>query len=173
MRRILIVVDMQVDFTFGALKNEEAIAIIPKIKNKVEWFGGEVIFTLDTHDDDYMQTQEGKNLPVPHCIKGTAGHRLVSSLEPYAENAKIYEKETFGSVKLSQDLIEEHKKLPIDEITLCGVCTDICVISNAMLIKAALPDVKIRVDSKCCAGATPESHNVALNAMKACQIEVI
>lgn len=173
MRKILIVVDMQVDFTFGALKNEEAIAIIPAVKEKIEWFNGEVIFTLDTHTEDYLQTQEGKKLPVEHCIKGTAGHRLVSTLEPYAENAKVYEKETFGSVTLAEDLAKEHEKLPIDEITLCGVCTDICVISNAMLIKAALPEVRVKVDSKCCAGVTPQSHSTALDAMRACQIEVV
>ncbi len=164
---------MQVDFTYGALKNEEAISIIPAVKDKIALFNGEVIFTLDTHADDYMRTQEGKKLPVPHCIKGTAGHRLVSILEPFAENARIYEKETFGCVKLALDLAEENKHRPIDEITLCGICTDICVISNAMLIKAALPEVTVKVDSKCCAGVTPESHNTALNAMKACQIEVI
>lgn len=173
MRKLLIVVDMQVDFTFGALKNEDAIAIIPAVKEKIERFGGEVIFTLDTHTDDYMQTQEGKKLPVPHCIKGTAGHRLVSVLEPLAEKARIYEKETFGCVKLALDLAEENRAEPIDEITLCGICTDICVISNAMLIKAALPEVTVKVDSKLCAGVTPDSHNTALNAMKACQIEVI
>lgn len=173
MRKLLIVVDMQKDFTYGALRNEEAIAVIPKVKEKIEEFEGEIIFTLDTHTPDYLNTQEGKKLPVPHCIKGSDGHELVDELKPLAENKAVIEKETFGSVKLGEILRENHALDPYSEITLVGVCTDICVISNAMIVKAALPEVKVKVDSKCCAGVTPDSHNTALSAMKACQIEVV
>lgn len=172
MRKLLIVIDMQKDFTYGALRNEDAIAVIQKVKEKVEKFKGEVIFTLDTHGDDYMHTQEGRKLPVPHCIKGSEGHELVDELKPYAENRLVLEKETFGSVKLGEILKEMNASEPLEEITLIGVCTDICVISNAMIAKAALPEVTVKVDSACCAGVTPESHNIALEAMKACQIEV-
>ena len=170
--KTLIVIDMQKDFTYGALRNEDAIAVIQKVKEKVEKFKGEVIFTLDTHGDDYMHTQEGRKLPVPHCIKGSEGHELVDELKPYAENRLVLEKETFGSVKLGEILKEMNASDPLEEITLIGVCTDICVISNAMIAKAALPEVTVKVDSACCAGVTPESHNIALEAMKACQIEV-
>lgn len=172
MRKLLIVIDMQKDFTYGALRNEDAIAVIQKVKEKVEKFKGEVIFTLDTHGDDYMHTQEGRKLPVPHCIKGSEGQELVDELKPYAENRLVLEKETFGSVKLGEILKEMNASDPLGEITLIGVCTDICVISNAMIAKAALPEVTVKVDSTCCAGVTPESHNIALEAMKACQIEV-
>ncbi len=172
MRRLLIVIDMQNDFTFGALRNEDAINVIDRVKEKIESFDGEVIFTLDTHFDDYLSTQEGKKLPVPHCIKGTQGHELVDALKPFAESALVIEKETFGSVYLADYLKTEHKIEPFVEITLIGVCTDICVISNAMIAKAALPEVTVKVDSSCCAGVTPESHDTALLAMKACQIEV-
>lgn len=172
MRKLLIVIDMQKDFTYGALRNEDAIAVIQKVKEKVEKFKGEVIFTLDTHGDDYMHTQEGRKLPVPHCIKGSEGHELVDELKPYAENRLVLEKETFGSVKLGEILKEMNASDPLEEITLIGVCTDICVISNAMIAKAALPEVTVKVDSACCAGVTPESHNIALEAMKACQIEI-
>lgn len=173
MRKLLIVIDMQNDFTYGALRNEEAIKVIEKVKDKIESFDGELIFTLDTHNDNYLSTQEGKKLPVPHCIKGTEGHGLVDVLKPFAENALIIEKETFGSVYLGNYLRAEHALEPFDEITLVGVCTDICVISNAMIAKAALPEVTVKVDSACCAGVTAESHDRALLAMKACQIEVI
>lgn len=172
MRKLLIVIDMQKDFTYGALRNEDAIAVIQKVKEKVEKFKGEVIFTLDTHGDEYMHTQEGRKLPVPHCIKGSEGHELVDELKPYAENRLVLEKETFGSVKLGEILKEMNASDPLEEITLIGVCTDICVISNAMIAKAALPEVTVKVDPACCAGVTPESHNIALEAMKACQIEI-
>ena len=172
MRKLLIVIDMQKDFTYGALRNEDAIAVIDNVKRKIESFDGEVIFTLDTHGDDYMHTQEGRKLPVPHCIKGSEGHELVDELKPYAENRLVLEKETFGSVKLGEILKEMNASDPPEEITLIGVCTDICVISNAMIVKAALPEVTVKVDSACCAGVTPESHNIALEAMKTCQIEI-
>ncbi len=173
MRKLLIVVDMQKDFTYGALRNEDAIAVIPNVRKKIEGFDGEVIFTLDTHTPDYLDTQEGKKLPVVHCVKGTDGHKLVDELADLAEGALVLEKETFGSISLGEILKKNHEVKPYDEITLIGVCTDICVISNAMIVKAALPEVTVKVDSSCCAGVTTESHNTALDAMKACQIEVI
>lgn len=174
-RKILIVVDMQNDFTYGALRNEDAIAIIPRVVEKIENYEGEVIFTYDTHGEDYMETQEGRKLPVPHCIKGSDGFKLVPELDTLCEKigAKVYEKETFGSVGLALDVQKMHEEQAIDEIELIGICTDICVISNAMLIKAAVPNVTIKVDSSCCAGVTKESHQIALSAMAGCQIEII
>lgn len=172
--KYLIVVDMQKDFTYGALKNEEAIRIIPNVVRKVREFPGKVIFTYDTHREDYLNTQEGKNLPVPHCIRGTEGWELVDELQQLKDETKaqIFEKPAFGSVELAEKLREIHQTAPIGEIVLVGICTDICVISNAMLLKAFLPEVPVSVDASCCAGVTPESHQTALNAMKACQIQV-
>ncbi len=166
--KYLIVVDMQVDFISGSLGSEDAKAIVPKVVDKVINFDGRVIFTRDTHEENYMETQEGKNLPVKHCIKGTDGWKICDELTPYAET--IIDKITFGCIDLPNFLQNQNE--PIDEIELCGLCTDICVISNAMVLKAALPEVKISVDSTCCAGVTKESHNTALDAMKAVQIEI-
>ena len=173
MQNLLIVVDMQNDFIDGALGTQEAVAILPKVKNKIETFGGKVIFTRDTHTEDYMNTAEGKNLPVPHCIKNTNGWQIADSLLPYAKDALIIDKPTFGSLALAEYLQSENQADPIASITLVGLCTDICVISNAMLIKAALPEVAILVDASCCAGVSPESHDRALAAMQVCQIQVI
>ena len=167
--KYLIVVDMQVDFISGSLGSEQAKAIVPNVVKKVESFEGTVIFTRDTHFDNYMQTQEGKKLPVPHCIKDTDGWQICDELKIYAD--AVINKVTFGSVELPQILWECNES--IEEIELCGLCTDICVISNAMILKAAFPEVKISVDASCCAGVTTESHNNALNAMKAVQIEII
>lgn len=175
MRNYLIVVDMQKDFTFGALRNQDAIDVIPAVEDKIKGYDGEVIYTQDTHQEDYMSTQEGRKLPVPHCIEGTTGWELVDSLAALQQEkkSKVIIKPTFGSTKLAEFLVKEHEKEPIGEVELVGVCTDICVISNAMLIKAALPEVTVKVDSACCAGVSKESHNTALSAMKACQIEVV
>ncbi len=175
MRRILIVVDMQHDFTYGALCNEDAIAVIPKVAAKIAEYDGEVIFTYDTHGENYMETQEGKKLPVPHCIEGSAGWELVPEVDTLRKqkNAKSYKKETFGCLQLAQDIGKLHAEQAIDEIEFVGICTDICVISNAMLVKAAVPDVTIKVDAACCAGVTKESHETALKAMAGCQIEII
>lgn len=173
MEKILIIVDMQKDFVDGSLGTKEAQAIVPAVKNKIESFDGEIIFTKDTHTEDYLQTQEGKKLPVPHCIKGTSGHEIIEELQPYTKKAlAIFEKETFGSRKLVRFLKELHKEKEIESIELIGLCTDICVVSNALLIKAFLPEVPIAVDSSCCAGVTPEKHESALETMKSCQIEV-
>ncbi len=166
--KYLIVVDMQVDFITGSLGSKLAEAIVPKITQKVKNYDGTVIFTRDTHFSDYLKTQEGRNLPVEHCIKDTAGWEICKELKPYAN--KVIDKITFGSVELPTIIKEFGEE--IDEIELCGLCTDICVISNAMILKSSFPEVKISVDGKCCAGVTVESHNVALNAMKAVQIEV-
>lgn len=167
--KYLIVVDMQVDFITGSLGSHMAEAIVPGVVDKVKNFDGRIIFTRDTHFDDYMSTQEGKKLPVVHCVKDTDGWQLCSELAPYAET--VVDKVTFGSVDLPE-IIKAYGD-SVEEIELCGLCTDICVISNAMILKAAFPEVKITVDGSCCAGVTEESHNTALEAMKMVQIEVI
>lgn len=166
--KYLIVVDMQNDFITGTLGSKLAKEIVSKVVEKVKNFDGKVIFTRDTHFAEYMQTQEGKNLPIEHCIKDTDGWQICDELKPYVN--EVVDKITFGSItlpKILQDYNEE-----IEKIELCGLCTDICVISNAVILKAAFPEVKIEVDSSCCAGVSVESHNTALNAMKAVQIAV-
>ena len=169
--KILIVVDMQNDFIDGALGTKEAEKIVANVKEKIDTYrsnNDEVIFTRDTHFDDYLETQEGKNLPVKHCIKDTFGWQISSKLD--VADSVVIDKPTFGSTKLIEYLLSKQN---ISEIQLVGLCTDICVISNAFLLKAALPEVLISVDSRCCAGVTPESHNRALESMKTCQIMVI
>lgn len=165
----LVVVDMQKDFIDGALGTKEAVKIVPRVKEYIESFNGYVIFTRDTHNEDYMNTQEGKNLPVPHCIKGTDGWTICEELAPLSDGKKIFDKPTFGSTDLADYLVSQGD---VESVTLIGLCTDICVISNAILLKAALPEVKVSVVESCCAGVTPESHANALEAMKMCQIEV-
>ena len=171
MQDILIVVDMQNDFIDGALGTAEAVAIVPKVVEKVRGFKGTVIFTRDTHGEHYMQTQEGRNLPVPHCIKGSRGWEVCPALEPLRTGLTI-DKPTFGSAELGKVLLELDTKEPVGSITLVGLCTDICVISNAMIAKAFLPEVPVTVDAACCAGVTPESHRNALSAMKMCQVRI-
>ena len=171
MQDILIVVDMQNDFIDGALGTKEAEAIVPRVKEKIESFEGTVLFTRDTHFDYYMQTQEGRNLPVPHCIKGTHGWEIHPELDALRRTQPV-DKLTFGSSELGMSLAERNRDDIISSVTLVGLCTDICVISNAMIIKAFLPETQIIVDAACCAGVTPESHRNALAAMKACQIRV-
>ena len=174
-KKLLIVVDMQNDFTTGALRNEDAIAIIPNVVKKVRQAldeGTDVIFTRDTHHDDYMDTEEGRNLPVPHCIYGTDGWQLIDELKPYEEKAvAVIDKLTFGSSELGGKLAGDYSDA--GEIELIGICTDICVISNALLTKAFVPNAHVRVDASCCAGVTKGSHETALEAMKACHIEVV
>ncbi len=169
MKRILIVVDMQNDFIDGALGSQEAVAIVPYVKKVIEEFDGQVFFTRDTHLENYMQTQEGENLPVPHCIKGTDGWQIRSELDALRSTEPI-DKITFGSKELVDVLMKEGD---IESITFLGLCTDICVISNAMVVKAFFPEVPLIVDARGCAGVTPESHARALEAMKVCQIKVI
>ena len=163
---------MQNDFIDGALGTKEAVAIVPTVKAKIENFDGTVLFTRDTHETCYMETQEGKNLPVPHCIRGTDGWQIRPELDAL-RTTEVIDKPTFGSKELGTILTEMNEKDEIGSITLIGLCTDICVISNAMLVKAFLPEVPIIVDSACCAGVTPESHENALKAMQMCQIKVV
>ena len=167
--KYLIVVDMQNDFIDGALGTPEAVAIVPCVKEKIENFEGKVLFTRDTHAPDYLSTQEGRNLPVEHCIKGTDGWQIHPSLEPLRKTDAI-DKPTFGSTAL-MDFLKEEKD--VESLEFIGLCTDICVISNAILAKATFLEVPVTVDAKCCAGVTPQSHKNALEAMKMCQIQVI
>ena len=169
MKKILVVVDMQNDFIDGALGTPEAVAILPYVKEKIESFDGEVLFTRDTHAENYMDTQEGRNLPVPHCIKGTAGWEIRAELDALRRTEAI-DKLTFGSRDLVDVLAREGE---IESITFVGLCTDICVISNAMVVKAFYPEIPLIVDARGCAGVTPESHARALEAMKMCQIKVV
>ncbi len=168
---LLIVVDMQYDFIDGALGTPEAVAILPRVEEKLAAHAGAVLFTRDTHSAQYMETQEGKHLPVPHCIAGTHGWQIHDRLAPYITTPPI-DKPTFGSVALVDIVKKMHEEEPLDKVTLCGLCTDICVISNAMLVKAALPEVPVEVDAACSAGVTPESHLRALDAMRMCQIQI-
>ncbi len=169
MQDILVVVDLQNDFIDGALGSQEAAAIVPKVAAKIRSFSGRVLYTRDTHGPDYSDTQEGRRLPIPHCVRDTEGWRLHPQIEALRRETPI-DKPTFGSVALGQLLKAADKEEPIRSVTLVGLCTDICVISNALLLKAFLPETEIRVDAACCAGVTPESHRTALEAMRACQI---
>ncbi len=174
MRKILVVVDMQKDFVDGALGTVEAVNIIPNVVKKIEEFDGEIYVTYDTHYDNYMDTKEGKKLPVPHCIKGTEGWNLYDKVAE-ALNDKNYvevEKLTFGSVDLPK-LISESVVDEEFSIELIGLCTDICVVSNALILKANFPEIEISVWADCCAGVTPDTHNAALDTMKMCQINVL
>ena len=172
MQDILIVVDMQNDFIDGALGTREAQAIVDKVKEKILDFKGPVIFTRDTHGENYMETQEGRNLPVPHCIKGTDGWQIRPELDALRETQPV-DKPGFGSVELGQMLLEMNAEEAIGSVTLIGLCTDVCVISNALIIKAFLPEVPVKVDAACCAGISPESHGNALSAMAMCQVEIL
>ncbi len=167
--KFLIVVDMQNDFIRGSLGSKLAEAIVPNVVEKVKNFEGSVIFTRDTHSENYLGTSEGKKLPVIHCVKNTDGWQICDELKIFAN--EVVDKITFGSTELPHILSKYSNE--IDEIELCGLCTDICVISNAMILKAAFPEVRIVVDSACCAGVSVDSHNTALDAMKSVQIDVI
>ena len=163
MRKILIVIDMQNDFIDAALGTKEAVAIVDAVKEKIMSYpAADVIATMDTHSENYMETQEGQNLPVMHCIKGTDGWQIRPDIAELLKEATI---------KLAEDLKALAEKEEI-ELELIGLCTDICVVSNALLLKAAMPEVKISVDSTCCAGVTPEKHLAALETMRSCQIYV-
>ena len=172
MRRILIVVDMQKDFVNGALGTKEAVAIVPAVVDKIREYEKENIFvTRDTHQKDYLTTQEGQKLPVEHCIEGTPGWELDPTVAEAVQGAAIVNKPTFGSTELMNIIREISEKDEIS-IELIGLCTDICVVSNALLLKAAVPEVEISVDASCCAGVTPEKHEAALETMRSCQIQV-
>ena len=163
--KTLIVIDMQNDFIDGSLGTAEAVAIVDNVKAKIKEYvdrGDQIIFTRDTHQEDYMETNEGKHLPVVHCIEGTDGWQIRDDL--YVEGAEIINKPSFGYTGWNDYSFEE--------VELIGLCTDICVVSNALIIKALFPEIKVSVDSSCCAGVTPESHDAALKTMQMCQIEV-
>ena len=165
MKKTLIVVDMQKDFIDGALGTAEAVAIVDNVKKKIEEYkerGDEIIFTRDTHHEGYLDTNEGKHLPVVHCIEGTPGWEIDPSLD--TEGAVIIDKPSFGYTGWS--------KFSFEEVELVGLCTDICVVSNALIIKALFPEIKVSVDPKCCAGVTPASHEAALTTMQMCQVEM-
>ena len=172
MQEILVVVDMQNDFVTGPLGTPEARTILPKVAEKVKNFPGRVLFTRDTHEENYLESREGKALLVPHCIRGTRGWEICPELETLRKEEPV-DKPTFGSTGLGEVLrAADQYGEKIGKITLVGVCTDICVISNALLLRAFLPEAEIAVDAACCAGVTPESHQTALRAMKACQITI-
>ena len=167
--KTLIVIDMQNDFVYGALGTPEARDIIPNVMKKIEEYDireDAIIFTRDTHSKDYLKTSEGKNLPVKHCIIGTHGWEIVDGLE--IKCGRYINKPTFGWTGWDALQFEDG-----DEIEIVGLCTDICVVSNALILKAMFPEVKITVDASCCAGVTPETHKAALQTMKMCQINVI
>ncbi|MBO4493326.1 MAG: cysteine hydrolase [Ruminococcus sp.] len=174
MKKVLVVVDMQKDFVDGVLGSKEACAIIPVAAKKIAGFEGEIFVTYDTHFDDYIDTAEGKKLPVPHCIKGTEGWQLNRDIADALKGKKYtpVEKYTFGSVKLPE-LIKASAGTDNLSIELIGLCTDICVVSNALLLKANFPEAVIAVDVACCAGVTPEKHDAAIETMKSCQIDIL
>lgn len=166
MKKTLIVVDMQNDFIDMALGTPEAVAIVPKVKAKIQAYlaaGDEIIYTRDTHGEDYLETMEGRNLPVAHCIRGTKGWQIAQGL--YMEGCKIIDKPNFGWPHWKEETLEQ--------VELVGLCTDICVVSNALIIKAAFPEIPVSVDAGCCAGVTPATHAAALETMRMCQVQVI
>jgi len=170
MRKILIVIDMQNDFINGSLGTPEAKSIVTEVKRIIDGFDGDIYFTRDTHGDNYMNTQEGRRLPVSHCLKGSNGWEITPALD-IAKAERVIDKPTFGYLPIADEI--SNKGADIGEITLVGLCTDICVISNAMILKAAFPEAIISVVASACAGVTPQSHLNALEAMKACQINIV
>lgn len=174
MKHLLVVVDIQKDFVDGALGTAEAVSIVDKAAKKIKEFNGDIFVTFDTHFENYMETAEGAKLPVPHCIKGTAGWELNTTIAQ-ALSDKHYtpvEKMTFGSTDLPA-LVKEDVGEDDFDITLIGLCTDICVVSNALILKASFPEKEVYVDAACCAGVTVDTHNAALATMKMCQINII
>lgn len=172
MKKLLVVVDMQNDFIDGALGTEEAKAIVPNVVTKISEWGGDIITTQDTHYPNYLETREGKHLPVSHCIIDTEGHKINNDIFKALVNTRHFaalNKLTFGSTALPELI----RGQGYEYIELVGLCTDICVVSNAMLLKAAFPETDIAVDASCCAGVTPESHKSALLTMKMCQIDIL
>lgn len=172
MQDVLVVIDMQNDFIDGALGTTEAVAIVPRVREKIQGFSGPVLFTRDTHHSDYLKTQEGLRLPVAHCIEDTEGWQIRAELDALRVLPAV-DKPSFGSVALPELLMRMDREEPLASVTLIGLCTDICVISNAMIIKAFMPELPIRVDAACCAGVSPQTHRNALEAMKVCQIEIV
>lgn len=179
MKELLVVVDMQNDFITGVLGTDEAIKIVPNVCKKIEDWGGDIIMTRDTHHDNYMETAEGRMLPVPHCVEGSEGWQINEDVQKSYDKVAagvgsghffaLVNKASFGSTLLA-DIAKDEE---YDRIVLCGVCTDICVISNAMILRAACPEATIEVDAACCAGVCPRSHNTALDAMAPCNIKIL
>lgn len=172
MKKILLVIDMQKDFVTGSLGSPQAVSIVPAVKEKIAQYRQgqhDVIFTRDTHGEDYLTTQEGRHLPVEHCIRHTPGHEIIDELE--VGSSEVWDKPSFGSLDLAEHLADHYPDL--DEIELCGLCSDICVVSNALILKAKFPETTVSVDAKCCAGVTEESHQAALLTMKMCQVSII
>lgn len=172
--KVLVVVDMQNDFVDGALGSAEARDIVPAVLKKIESYrssGNKTVFTRDTHGENYLQTQEGRKLPVPHCIEGTHGWQIIDQID--TDGCIVLDKHTFGADHLIEVLRNMEIVYGVDSVELIGLCTDICVIANAMIAKTSLPEVPVRVDAACCAGVTAESHETALDAMEMCQIEII
>lgn len=174
MKKILVVVDMQNDFVDGSLGSKQAEAIVPAAAKKIKSFGGDIFVTLDTHFENYLETAEGKKLPVEHCIKGTSGWELNEKIKSALADKEFttVEKNTFGSTELPK-LVKKAAGKGEFSIVLIGLCTDICVVSNTLLLKASFPEAEICVDSSCCAGVTPEKHEAALETMRSCQIDIV
>lgn len=172
MRKMLVVIDMQNDFVDGALGTDEAVAIVGAVADKIRNYPADCVWaTRDTHHEDYLTTQEGRHLPVEHCIEGSEGWQICPAVaEALPPEARIFDKPTFGSVELAAALRELAEAEPI-EVEFVGLCTDICVVSNALLAKATMPEVTIWVDPACCAGVTPAAHEAALATMRSCQIQ--
>ena len=171
-KNVLVVVDMQKDFIDGALGTKEAVEIVDNVAEMIKGFDGEVVFTRDTHFDNYLETQEGKKLPVVHCVKETDGWQIDERVAAAMPKARIFDKYTFGSEELAEEMYRLSLRDEM-EIELAGLCTDICVVSNALLLRAKLPGTVIKVDPSCCAGVTKESHKAALKTMKMCQIDLL
>jgi len=172
---ILIVIDMQKDFIDGSLGTKDAVEIVPNVCEKIRSFNGEIIATMDTHDDKYLETNEGKNLPIPHCIKGTTGWFLDERVKAELDKKKysVIEKPSFGSIELAEEVKKIVEKNQDISIELVGLCTDICVVSNAIILKTYFPEIPIKVISDCCAGVTVETHKSALSTMEMCHITIV
>ena len=171
MSNVLIVIDMQNDFVTGSLGNKDAQMIVPNVKAKIKEYadrGDRIIFTRDTHGENYLDTQEGRKLPITHCIRGSEGWEIIPQLQPFAGDSRIFDKPAFGSVELAEYIRDGG----YEAVEMIGVCTDICVVSNALLVKAYVPELPVSVDASCCAGVTLESHHAALCTMRMCQILV-
>lgn len=172
MKKILLVIDMQKDFVTGSLGSPQAVSIVSAVQNKIAEYrqgGHDVIFTRDTHDENYLKTQEGRYLPVEHCMRNTVGHEIIDELE--VGQSQVLDKGSFGSLDLAEYLAVHYPNLA--EIELCGLCSDICLVSNALILKAKFPETAVTVEAKCCAGVTEESHQAALLTMKMCQVNII
>lgn len=170
----LIVIDVQNDFVTGTLGTQEACRMLPHLMEKVKEFQGIIFMTQDSHSENYLETQEGQKLPVPHCITGTKGWRFTEELEEIQKEKqiKVYQKPCFGSTQLVEDLVRLYEEGELQSVELAGICTDICVVSNALMIKSRMPELPLFVDAACCAGVTPQKHEAALEVMESCQITI-